>query len=169
LAKAEAQNVAEAFSKYLISTPSEKRAPFDFKWLLKLHKEMFGDVMKSAGTPRTENLNLGVEWTQIPNQLAVLIDDLHQWTNYNWPIEEQAVHLHHRSVHVHPFKNGNGRWARLLANIWLARHGSPIVAWPDVSQDGSSVRDEYIEAIKAADAGTFGPLAELHKSFMESI
>jgi Fic-DOC domain mobile mystery protein B len=168
LAKAEAKNIAKPFTKYLASKPTEKSAPFNYEWLLRLHKEMFGDVMKSAGNCRTENLSLGIEWTQISNQLAMLIDDLHAWTGYDWPIEEQAVHLHHRAVHIHPFKNGNGRWARLLANIWLTRHGKPIVAWPDVSLDGTSARSEYITAIKTADAGQYGPLTKLHTRYMQS-
>ena len=41
-------------------------------------------------------------------------------------LSEQAVLLHHRAVQIHPFENGNGRWSRLLANIWLKKHAHPI-------------------------------------------
>ena len=70
---------------------------------------------------------------------------------------EQAVRLHHRAVRIHPFPNGNGRWARMLANIWLKRHGQPITAWPEETIGTRSVvRDEYLAAIRAADEGDEG-------------
>ena len=33
-----------------------------------------------------------------------------------------ATEYHHRAVWVQPFEDDNGRWARLLANIWLMQH-----------------------------------------------
>ena len=81
---------------------------------------------------------------------------------------EQAARLHYRAVWIHPFKNGNGRWARLLANIWLRLHGSPIVLWPDESIGQESIiRNEYIKALKFADQGDFGPLLALHNRHLE--
>ena len=44
---------------------------------------------------------------------------------------DQAVFLHHRAVAIHPFPNGNGRWSRLISNIWLKLHDQPIVRWPE--------------------------------------
>lgn len=41
-----------------------------------------------------------------------------------------AAEFHHRAVWVHPFEDGNGRWARLLANIWLMQHDQPVTIWP---------------------------------------
>ena len=76
---------------------------------------------------------------------------------------EQAVRLHYRAVWIHPFSNGNGRWARLLANIWLRRHKSPLILWPEESiGQESPIRNDYLKALKAADDGDFGPLLALH-------
>ena len=36
--------------------------------------------------------------------------------------EEIAVRFHHRLVQIHPFPNGNGRHARLIADLSLAGH-----------------------------------------------
>ncbi len=76
---------------------------------------------------------------------------------------EQATRLHYRAVWIHPFWNGNGRWARLLANIWLARHKAPLVFWPEenIGQE-SPIRYEYLKALRAADGGDFGPVLALH-------
>jgi hypothetical protein len=54
----------------------------------------------------------------------------------------------------------------MLANIWLMRHGQPITEWPEETIGTTSVvRAEYIAAIRAADHGDEGPLADLHRRF----
>jgi Fic family protein len=67
---------------------------------------------------------------------------------------------------VHPFLNGNGRWSRLLANIWLALHDQPVIFWPETSIGSVSVaRDEYLTAIRAADEGSYGHLMEMQSRY----
>jgi hypothetical protein len=62
--------------------------------------------------------------------------------------------------------NGNGRWARMLANIWLRLQDGGVTIWPEETIGAvSPIRDEYLKAIKAADQGDIGPLLELHRRF----
>jgi Fic-DOC domain mobile mystery protein B len=166
LNRAEAENIRKAVVKYLAAKPSRRSAPFTLSWVKRLHKEMFGDVWKWAGEFRKENLNIGGDWHQVPLQLQALLDDLRFWEELGICWLDQAARLHHRAVLVHPFPNGNGRWARLLANIWLKRHGQSITEWPEETIGSSSViRGEYIAAIQAADQGDEGPLREIHRRF----
>ena len=169
LSKAEAANINSAFVKYLAARPNQRLAPFDYGWLLRLHREMFGDVWLWAGKTRTRDLNLGSPHFQVTEHLAALVDDLHSWTEFGHSIEQQAVWLHHRAVRIHPFPNGNGRWARLASNIWLARNAKPLVLWPDqVLGSTSIVRNEYLAALRAADAGSDSDLIALHARFTGS-
>ncbi len=39
-----------------------------------------------------------------------------------------AAYLHDELVRIHPFIDGNGRTSRLLMNLYLLRHGYPIVS-----------------------------------------
>ena len=162
----EAENVRKAIVKYLGGSLTRRMAKFDLSWMLKLHLEMFGDVWKWAGQTRKINLNLGSPWHQVPIQLQRLCDDLDYWKT-NWPdVTEQAAHLHHRAVQIHPFQNGNGRWSRLLANIWLKLHRQPLTDWPEeVIGSTSLVRDEYLAAVRAADEGDDTRLIDLHRRF----
>ncbi len=99
-------------------------------------------------------------------QLQALLDDVVFWQEHGEDILEQAVRLHHRAVSIHPFLNGNGRWARMLANIWLKRHGQSITEWPEETMGSTSViRDEYLAAIRAADAGDEQRLVFLLRRF----
>lgn len=161
----EARNILQATIQYLASRPTAKQAPFDLAWVKRLHQEMFGDVWTWAGQIRTVELNLGSPAYQIETLLQQLLDDLAYWPEAGVDIIEQATRLHHRAVSIHPFLNGNGRWARMLANIWLARNGSPLVHWPTDLDHASEYRQAYLHAIRKADDHDYGDLLELHRRF----
>jgi len=167
LISVEAENIRKAIVKYLAAAPSASQSPFTYDWLLKIHGEMFGDVWKWAGMVRTHNLSLGVSWEQIGQRLGGFVLDIQAWEDREDLLLEQAVEIHHRAVLIHPFENGNGRWARLLASIWLRRHGKPAIEWPEsrVGQQASPIRSEYIAAIVEADNHHLEPLTELHRRY----
>jgi Fic family protein len=83
---------------------------------------------------------------------------------------EQAATLHYRGVLIHPFENGNGRWARLLANIWLKQHDQPVTLWPEEGITGgtSPIRTEYIQALKLADQCNMRSLIDLHMRYAQA-
>ena len=65
--------------------------------------------------------------------------------------------------------NATGRWARMPANILLKQNRSPIIEWPEEAVGTeSTVRSEYIAAIKEADNGDDQPLLALHRRFLGS-
>lgn len=164
---AEAQNMRKAHVKYLAARPSRRAAPFDYSWFCRVHQEMFGEVWHWAGQLRTGDLNIGVPWHQVSAQLMDLANDLSLWAKTaDMTLVEQAARLHHRAVAIHPFYNGNGRWARLLANVWLYTHKGPITYWPEETiSAGSPIRRRYLAAIRAADDGNYALLIELHEEF----
>mgnify|MGYP001446380877 CR=1 FL=1 len=162
----EAENIRKAIVKYLASRPTSRAAPFDVAWMLRLHQEMFGDVWKWAGNRRTHETNIGSIPRSIEVELHELQADLSAWRDSSMPLLEQAVRLHHRAVRIHPFANGNGRWARMLANIWLMLHGAEPIEWPESTIGTSSViRDEYLTAVKLAASGDYSSLLALHERF----
>jgi len=170
LSRYEAANVLKATAKYLARKPSRRMARFDLAWLRKLHREMFGDVWTWAGQLRTTNLTIGIDHTQIETALFEMCASLrYQEESGAVSMLDQSVWLHHRAVHIHPFWNGNGRWSRLLTNIWLKQRGHPIIRWPEEFEGvASPIRDRYLAAIKAADAGEFGELTRLHAELAAS-
>jgi len=163
---AEAENIRKAVIKYLATRPTARAARFDVAWLLRLHKQMFGDVWMWAGTLRTGQTNIGSAPHQIETDLHNLMADLEVWKKSGMPLAEQAARLHHAAVRIHPFPNGNGRWSRMLANIWLKLNGAEPTEWPETTiGTASTVRDEYLEAVRAADRGDISRLLALHEKF----
>jgi len=166
---AEAANIRKVLIRYLVRRPTMKSAPFDFSWALKLHAQMFGDVWTWAGIIRSKELNLGSPAVQIEAHLYDLFNNLRVWETTGVAMLEQAVMLHHRAVQIHPFLNGNGRWSRMLANIWLKQHRHHITVWPEEAVGSvSPIRDAYIAAVRQADDGDFEPLIELHRRYTKS-
>lgn len=164
LNRIEAVNIGKALARYLGGVLSAKDAPFDFTWFCRLHREMFEDVWAWAGQLRKSNTNIGVHPRFIEQRLYDLCLSIPYW--HKEPILMQAAMLHHQAVQIHPFENGNGRWSRALADIWLHLHSHPTIQWPAQSLvETSPVRNEYLESLKKADDGDYGPLLDLHRRF----
>jgi len=164
---AEAENIRKAVLKYLVGRPTKRIAPFDLAWIQRLHAEMFGDVWLWAGSFRQAELNIGTPSYLIATDLQTLLDDLSAWSASDMPMLEQSVRLHHGSVRIHPFLNGNGRWSRMLGNVWLRLHKHQIVEWPEhVIGAESTVRADYLRAVRRADEHDFEPLIQLHERFV---
>jgi Fic-DOC domain mobile mystery protein B len=162
---AEANNIALATIKYLSAPPSKKVAPFSYVWLQQLHEEMFANVWNWAGKFRQVELSIGIKAYQVPTALKELTDDIAYWDkNKTFDIYETATRIHHRAVQIHPYQNGNGRWSRMLANIYLRQNGSMPVKWQeDLLSKENPKRDEYIQALKAADGGDYKKLIAMHQ------
>jgi Fic family protein len=60
----------------------------------------------------------------------------------------RAAALHAWMTHIHPFEDGNGRVARLLANLTLARAGLPPAIVKARTQ-----RTDYLDALAVSDEG----------------
>ena len=166
----EAANILSAVTRYLSGRPTRRMAPFTLRWVKRLHREMFGDVWTWAGKFRREDLNSGITWYQIETSLENLLEDLKEWTGSGLDIVEQAAMLHHSAVQIHPFPNGNGRWARMLANILLKQNGHSPIQWPeDLIGSESAIRSEYLDAIRAADQGDSEPLVSLHRRYVPAL
>lgn len=56
------------------------------------------------------------------------------------PVEYASI-AHYRFVSIHPFRDGNGRTARLLMNLLLIRAGYPILVI------NNQIRNDYINAL----------------------
>lgn len=170
LNEAEFKSILRVTEKYLLSKPSHKLAPFTFSWLLDLHREMLGSIWSWAGEIRTTQKNIGVSPNIVTAELGVIsIESEKRHSETGELVIATAAEFHHRAVWAHPFEDGNGRWARLLSNIWLMQHDQPVTIWPatDLRDTESPIRGEYIAAMKQADLRNYGPLIDLHKKFSE--
>ena len=129
-----------------------------------LHRQMFGQVWDWAGHYRTTERNIGIAPYRIGTETAQLFDDAAFWVaNETYEPDELALRLHHRLVFVHPFPNGNGRHARMMADLLIRRLGAPPFSWGSNRDDGvihdiGELRKRYVSALRAADGNDYEPL-----------
>lgn len=135
-------------------------------YLRKLHEKMFGEVWTWAGDFRRAERNIGIDPARIPVELRTALDDARYWVEHEaYSPDELAVRMHHHLVAIHPFPNGNGRVARLMADLLVARLGGEPFTWGRGSlADVGQVRTRYIEALRAADRHDVAQLIEFARS-----
>lgn len=131
-----------------------------------LHRRMFGDVWSWAGTYRATERNIGIDAHRIANDTVMMFDDVRYWREHHtYAPDELAVRLHHRLVFIHPFPNGNGRHARLMADLLIERVGGEPFSWGGGTlHDVGELRAQYVTALRAADNHELGPLLEFARS-----
>ncbi len=162
----ERENILEAYTWALDPRNLKRHDPFAEAYVRELHLRMFDQTWKWAGTYRTTEKNIGIPYYQIREALAALLGDTRYWMEHRtFEPDELAVRFHHRLVWIHPFANGNGRHARLMADVLAQRQGRPVFTWggADIVRAGD-FRRSYIEALRAADKNDIQPLLVFARS-----
>lgn len=134
--------------------------PLDERFIHAVHGRMFNQTWRWAGQSRRSDKNLGVSRVQIPVRLRQMLGDVRAQIDHRAysPIEI-AARYHHRLVGIHVFPNGNGRHARLMADLLLTDLADRRFEWGRGSLVAASeLRARYIAALQAADAGDCHPL-----------
>lgn len=85
------------------------------------------------------------------------MNDFSSWLSqvHDLPTPMLAAVCHAWLVHIHPFRDGNGRTARAIMNLYLMRNGYPIVIIRRKD------RQRYYEALRQSDEGDITSLVEL--------
>lgn len=166
LNEAEQENILKGAAS---ARRARSRKPLDLlrdDFSLILHKRMFGDVWTWAGTYRRTERNIGIDPMRIAAEVPMLFDDLRFWVDHQtFPADEIAVRLHHRLVAVHQFPNGNGRHARLMADLLIERLGGKSFSWGGGSlADVGQLRAAYVNALRIADDHDIRPLLAFARS-----
>jgi Fic-DOC domain mobile mystery protein B len=158
----EQQNIADANAWAF----ERKRNVLEEAFLRRLHGRMFNKVWRWAGDYRKTERNLGVKPHLIQPELVQAINDAQFWIEHkSYKPDELAVRFHHKAVLVHPFANGNGRWARLAADLLAVGEGGSRFSWGGADlQKADDARKAYIAALHAADNHDLAPLIAFARS-----
>jgi Fic-DOC domain mobile mystery protein B len=140
----------------------KKRNIISIDFIQKLHRHMFDQTWKWAGTFRRSGKNIGIDWPMIPEELQKLCADVtYQLAHNSFSDDEIAIRMHHRLVWIHPFPNGNGRHARLMADLLILQRKQPRFSWGAASgnlYDAAPLRKRYIRSLQCADRGDYSEL-----------
>jgi Fic-DOC domain mobile mystery protein B len=131
-----------------------------------LHMQMFGEVWKWAGKYRESELNIGIAPHLVTAEMPAMFDSIRFWVENNtFPPDEIAVRLHHRLTQIHGFPNGNGRHARMMADLLIEKLGGEPFTWGSGTlHETGALRKAYVSALQAADNHDFAPLLAFVRS-----
>jgi len=118
--------------------------------ILTMH-QMFYENIEKENAGKYRNMNVFISGSKYPvteiKSIPAEMDGLLQWIatvrGQLHPVAF-AAQLHKRFVFIHPFKDGNGRIARLIMNTALIQDGYLLAVIPPV------LRFEYIELLEKA-------------------
>jgi fido (protein-threonine AMPylation protein) len=134
-------------------TKSTNKDHLDYLTWLELHKHILCDIWKFAGTIRKvelQNPDFHKPYDILPS-LKELENDLKTWIEFNHPPKEMMSRFHERLLTIHPFRDGNGRWSRVLTEFICDKQKFEIPTWGSKTiADEIARRDKYIVAVKAA-------------------
>ena len=152
---------------------SEQKTPITPQLIKDVHQEGFVFIFPDwAGHFRTTDVTVGdyepPNYSRILELVQNLCDDLSERLHHLPSSEDEEQYLaqvisllawfQHRFVWIHPFKDYNGRVARLLTNLILLNLGFPILT---IKAETGKDRDKYVEAMKAADQHDYTELEAL--------
>ena len=143
--------------------------------LCAIHRDWLGDIYEWAGIYRTVEMSKeGFTWPPaylVPQNMAQFGAGLLQ---ENTPCPPDAVEVvaykiaivHSELLLIHPFRDGNGRIARLLANLMAAQAGFPPLDYGFEGRGSRAKRANYLRSVVRGYGGNF---ASLTAFFVESI
>ena len=142
----EASGHAQAYD-YMLSVARTGQLDITEDIIKKLHYLFYHKLdQEEAGQYRKIQVYIsGTEYLppkaeEVPHLMEHFINQMQSSKRLMHPIEFAAI-CHKRLVDIHPFKDGNGRTARLLMNLILVNEGYGITSIPPV------LRNEYINAL----------------------
>jgi len=129
--------------------------PFEEPYVRELHHRMFDNVWKWAGNYRQTERNIGCDPKEIVQRIPQLLANTRHWLeNKTFSTDEALVRFHHQLTRIHPFANGNGRHARMIADAVVVKYGGAEFTWgagKDLVAQGDA-RTRYLAALHTLDA-----------------
>jgi cell filamentation protein len=146
---------------------------FTAKDILWLHKSWLEGVFPWAGIYRTVNIGKGgfmfAAATHVPELMQQFEND--QLTRLtpcrskeNDGVVSALAEVHVELILIHPFREGNGRIARLLSVLMALQAGLPPL---DFSELQEAKRDEYFAAVQAGMDRDYKPMEKIFNGVIE--
>jgi Fic-DOC domain mobile mystery protein B len=151
----EVLNILRAREWAFDSRTMKSTDPLEELYVRELHHRMFDNVWKWAGTYRQTERNIGCDPKEILQRIPQLLANTRYWLdNKTFSTDEALLRFHHQMTRIHPFANGNGRHARMVADVVAVKCGRAEFSWgagKDLVAKGDA-RAVYLAALRTLDA-----------------
>ncbi len=168
--KVELEAQLRAFTKLAGMFNIEHR--FTAKDICRIHKVWLGDIYEWAGKYRQVNVSKGEFPFAGAAQIPKLMKDLErgvlkEFTPCNFKTLEEVARaiatVHVELVLIHPFREGNGRAARLLADLMAMQANYPPLDYGGIR---GKKRQEYFHAVQEGLNRNYEPMTSIFISVL---
>lgn len=145
------------------------RTKFNIRYILKIHKSALGHLYQFAGKYREVNMSKDgfpfaaaqyLDQTMQTFEADVLGKLPPKYENADALIRAIAV-VHGEFLLIHPFREGNGRTARILVNLMARKGGYGPLLFEKI---GDKEFEKYVSAIQKSAHKDYSEMIELVKS-----
>lgn len=150
---------------------------FTSKMLEQMHGDWLGALYEWAGRYRSVNVaKAGFAWPPaylVPDlmkefEIAILAEVTPCLPGPLEQVAESLALVHGHLLLVHPFREGNGRFARWLADLMAFQAGLPPPRYRFTGRGSVARRAGYLAAVKRAYVGDGAPLTAFFRGALES-
>lgn len=154
---------------FLGNFPDRQLTLTDFRtW----HRRWLSPIYLWAGQERAVNMSKGgfqfAAAAQVPRLLTIFEHDyLSRWTPCRLTgdaLTHALAVTHVELILIHPFREGNGRLSRLLADVMAVQAGARLLDYSSWEKNKTT----YIQAIHAGLANNYVPMQALMKKALET-
>jgi cell filamentation protein len=139
----------------------------------KIHRVWLGPIYPWAGRYRELNLSKGQFPFAAAKYIPMLMENfekgpLREYTPCNFKEVEQVIRaiavVHTEMILIHPFRDGNGRVARLLSLLMALQAKLPPL---DFSAITGGRKQEYFAAVQAGMDRNYGPMEKIFRDVID--
>jgi len=139
----------------------------------RFHKIWFGELYVWAGEYRNVNITKEAFTFALAGQIQKLMHELefNQLARYTPCVfkdrkdaAKALAEVHTELLLIHPFRDGNGRVARVLSTLMALQGGLPLL---DFSLLGGEKKKDYILAVHSGLDGNYQPMEDIFSEIIE--
>jgi cell filamentation protein len=153
-------------AEIILSESLTKRTKFNINYILKIHKMALDHLYSFAGKYRDVNLSKGgflfatarfLPSTMKTFEQEILLNLPNVYRNKEELIRDIAI-VHGELLFIHPFREGNGRTARILANLMARKQGYKSLLFEKIDEKEFEF---YVSAVQQAAEKNYEKMEQL--------
>ena len=160
-------------AEILLAESLTAKTKFNTKYILKIHKLALAHLYTFAGKYRNVNISKGgflfSSALHLPQSMKEFEDEVLLqlpaiYSDREKLIEDVAT-VHAELLFIHPFREGNGRTARILANLMVRKAGYDLLEFDKIEGE---VFEQYVLAVQKASLKNYQPMAKIIRMIFSS-
>ena len=156
------------YAELLLTTQLTDKTKFDVDYIKNIHFLALKDVYAFAGNFRTVNISKQgfmfptarfLDQSMQEFQTEILNKLLNEYVKLDSGLFiEDLARVHAELLYIHPFREGNGRTARVLLNLMLRKNGwEPL----DFSKMNEELFQQYVIAVQSSAMKNYEPMKKV--------